>query len=270
MDTAATSWSKVARRGLPALALLLATASGCQTSNPMFEPHGKVFYLDGAGGWGYGVQEVPEGLRRGGYTGDCEVFDWSATRIPLLDQVDPLGVNKLSATALAKRIAEYKKRFPRQEVNIVALSAGTGVAVWALEKLKGRFKVNNLFLLGSSLSSSYDIRPALASVKGHVYVYHSENDAMLQFVKTIGTVDKRLYVPVAGLVGLQGKGSDSHKVVNIGWNRKWDRLGWRGGHTDCVGRSFVQYEIARKLMQGARSDEALIAAPEAGASPASE
>ena len=228
-------------------ALAVVTASGCSTAHPILEPYGKTYYLDGAGGWGFGRRDVPEGLRRGDYRGDCEVFDWSTTRIPLLDQVDPLGLNKLSARSLARRIKAYKQKYPDNHVNIIALSAGTGVVVWALERLKGEYKVNNVFFVGSSLAHSYDMDRALKSVGGKVHVYHSPRDLILPWVKLFGTVDGRVGSRVAGQLGLRIKESYRGKVVNIGWEKKWERLGWSGGHTDCVGRSFVQYEIARRL-----------------------
>ena len=235
-------------RGCSAVALLMVAMCGCRASHPVLEPYGKTFYLDGAGGWGFGRRDVPEGLRRAGYRGDCVVFDWSTTRNPLLDQLDPLGLNKLSARALAGRIRKYKQKYPDNDVNLIALSAGTGVAVWALERLKGEYKVNNVFLVGSSLASKYDMDAVLRSVEGKVFVYHSARDAILPLTLMIGTVDRRLGAGVVGLVGLALKDSYRGRVVNVAWEKKWNRLGWKGGHTDCVGRAFVQYEIARKLM----------------------
>ena len=254
-------------------ALAVVTASGCSTAHPILEPYGKTYYLDGAGGWGFGRRDVPEGLRRGEYRGDCEVFDWSTTRIPLLDQVDPLGLNKLSARSLARRIEAYKQKYPDNHVNIIALSAGTGVVVWALERLKGEYKVNNVFFVGSSLAHSYDMDRALKSVEGKVYVYHSPRDLILPWVKLLGTVDGRLGSKVAGQLGLRIKESYGGKVVNIGWEKKWERLGWAGGHTDCVGRSFVQYEIARRLQTEPRrtpgeEKPAAVAGQSAGQDPA--
>lgn len=239
-------------------ASVLLLLSGCHNSRSDFEPYGKTFYLDGAGGLGFGTSAVPEGLRRAGYLGDCEVFDWSTTKNPLLDQVDPLGFNKMHAKTLAHKIRAYRQKFPKQEVNVIALSAGTGVTVWALERLNGKYRVNNVFLLGSSLASSYDMRLALKSVKGEVYVYHSPHDAILAVVPMIGTVDGKLGAKVAGLVGLRGRPTRSNKIVNIGWEKKWERLGWNGGHTDCIGRTFVQYEIARKLMGLAQPPEEIL------------
>lgn len=226
----------------------LSLAAGCSASHPVLEPYGKTFYLDGAGGWRFGRRDVPEGLRRAGYRGDCEVFEWSTTRIPLLDHIDPFGANKLWARALARRIKAYKQKYPNNSVNLIALSAGSGVAVWALELLDGEYQVNNVVFVASSLSHDYNMDRALLSVAGKVYVYHSTRDAILPLAWVIGTVDGRVGAQIAGQVGLRDKESYGGKVVNIKWEKKWERLGWHGGHTDCVRRPFVQYEIANRLM----------------------
>ena len=207
---------------------------------------------------------MPEGLRRAGYRGDCEVFEWSTTRIPLLDHIDPLGANKLWARALARRIKAYKQTYPNNSVNLIALSAGSGVAVWALELLDGKYQVNNVVFVASSLSHEYNMDRALLSVAGKVYVYHSPRDAVLPLAWVIGTVDGRLGAQVAGQVGLYLRESYGGKVVNIKWEKKWERLGWKGGHTDCVSRPFVQYEIADRLMIAPprrKSDSAASASP---------
>ena len=154
-----------------------------------------------------------------------------------------------SARRLARKIIAYKEKFPHQEVNIIGLSAGSGVAIWALEELAGQEKVDHVFMVGSSMSSSYNLRPALKSVKGRVHVYYSPHDAILKSVQlfALGTIDRRLE-QAAGQVGFSGLGSDSPRLENIGWEPKWQRLGWHGAHTDCIQKRFVQYEIAPKIM----------------------
>ena len=151
---------------------------------------------------------------------------------------------------MAGKIQSYKRRHPDQEVNLIALSAGTGVVVWALERLKGRCQVDNVFLLASSLSSNYNMTKALPSVKGKIYVYYSRNDGMLNIIPWVGmsTVDGKLFAKTAGQAGLRGRGAKSGKIVNIGWEPKWGKVSWQGGHTDCVRRDFVQHELAPKLM----------------------
>ena len=229
----------------------LVLATGCHGPDVKAERFGKVFYLDGGGNFGFGTGDVPAGLRRAGYQGDIEVFNWSHTLNPALDQINSLGARS-SAKDLARRIIKYKARYPDNEVNLVALSAGTGVVVWALEYLAGRPRVNNVFMLGSSLSSNYDLSRALASVHGRIYNYYSSRDSVLAFVQIsgLGTIDRKLGVQAAGQIGFHSRLGTPARVDNIGWEEKWSRLGWNGGHTDYVNREFIQYEVARKLMHG--------------------
>jgi hypothetical protein len=245
------------------LAIMLALGSlcwallpGCTGPDVQAERFGKVFYLDGGGNWGFGVNDVPGGLRRAGYKGDIEVFNWSRTLNPALDQINSPGA-RAAARDLARKIMKYKWRHPDNEVNVIGLSAGTGVAVWALEYLSGRPQINNLFLMGSSLSSDYELRRALASVRGKVYNYYSSRDAVLSFIQLsgLGTIDRQLGVEAAGQVGFQSRFGTPPQVVNIGWEEKWSRLGWNGAHTDYVNDQFIQYEVARKLMEGGPASE---------------
>src|SRR3990170_7130511 len=112
-------------------AALLGGLAGC--SNPR-EEFGKTYYLDGAGNGGCGVADVPAGLRAAGYQGDVEVFVWTSSFSPAVDQVNLVG-NKLRAAILSGKINDYCTRHPGKPVNLVALSAGTGIAVWAVEGL---------------------------------------------------------------------------------------------------------------------------------------
>ncbi len=224
--------------------------TGCHGPDRALEAYGKVFYLDGGGNWGFGTTDVPTGLRRAGYDGDCEVFNWTHTFNPALDQVNTVGA-RISARELARKIIEYKQRHPDEEVNVIALSAGTGVAIWALEYLGGRPQVNNVFFLGSSLSNGYELRRALRSVKGKLYNYYSPHDKVLQFVQLgMGTIDRQIGVEAAGQVGLKDAERFGDKIVNIGWDKKYRRMGWNGAHTDYVNHRFIQYEVARRLMEG--------------------
>ena len=225
----------------------LALAAGCQHSSPA-ERFGKTFYLDGAGNWGFGASEVPRGLQAAGYQGDVELFIWTTSFSPLIDQLN-VPAARLRARALAQRIEDYHQRYPENQINVIALSAGTGVATWAIENLKTA-EVDNLVLLGSSLSHNYDMSQALRHLAGEVYVYYSPHDQVLKTVEFVGTIDGVRGVHSAGQVGLRPPRGGEERIVNVGWNRDWMRLGWAGAHTDCTNERFVRYEVAKRLGPG--------------------
>jgi hypothetical protein len=233
-------------RFLSLLSLLtLALASGCADPREKF---GHTWYIDGAGNWGFGVLDVPLGLEDAHYQGLVTNYHWSLTMNPALDQTLRF-IARGSGAGLGNEITDYLKRNPEADANIIALSAGTGVGMWAIENVKPPCKVNNYIMVGSSISSNYDCRKALANMKGKIYVYCSTSDPVLQGpVRAIGTIDGT-FDDAAGLVGLRGPGKSTGRIVNIGRTSRHADLGWTGGHTDCTNRAFVKAEISKWIVQ---------------------
>jgi hypothetical protein len=235
-----------------ALAGMLLLATGCQRSGRIVsastpERFGKTFYLDGAGNWGWGQTSVGEGLRRAGYRGDVEVFLWTTSLNPIIDQLNIVAA-KLRARQLAGKIEDYHRRYPDSEINIVALSAGTGVATWAIENLNGGAKINNFAMLGSSLSHSYDVRRALTNMTGSIFVFYSRLDGVLPHTLLVGTIDGRRGVKPAGLIGLDVPPGAKDRVINIAWTEDAKKFGWQGGHVDTTNPVFVANEIAPRIL----------------------
>ncbi|MBK8269594.1 MAG: hypothetical protein IPK83_15345 [Planctomycetes bacterium] len=229
-----------------AIAILISSSGiiGCADPKDQF---GKTWYIDGAGNWGFGAVDVPLGLQDRGYAGAVTNHRWSLTFNPALDQTLRF-IAKGSGQGLGNEITSYLQKYPTAEANIIALSAGTGVAMWAVENVKPPFKVNNVILVGSSLSSKYDMRKALANIRGNVYVYYASTDPVLSGpVRILGTIDGT-FDDSAGLVGLKGPGYSSGRIKNIAWNRSYSALGWTGGHADCVNRKFVAGEMAKYIV----------------------
>ena len=215
--------------------------AGCHTGGGA-ERYGKTYYLDGAGNWGWGTSGVVEGLRQAGYPGDVEPFPWTTSLVPLLDQVNPIGA-KLRAGSLADKIAQYRKEYPNTQVNLIGRSA-----VQTAERLPDEVKIDNVILLGASMSHKYDVSEALKHMRGKIYVYYSPNDGFLAPVKLLGTVDGKYGVSSAGQVGLAAPPGMEHRVVNIGWSPEWVKYGWTGGHLECAQPEFVRTQIVRHVM----------------------
>lgn len=233
------------QRGMSILSLgMVIMLAGCADPKERF---GRTWYIDGAGNWGFGALDVPLGLEERGYKGLVSNHRWSLTLNPVLDQTLRF-LAKASGHSLGRAITAYLKRYPDADANIIALSAGTGVGVWAIESVEPPCKVNNFILLGSSLSSRYDMRKALANMKGNVYVYYTPTDPVLQGpVRALGTIDGT-FDDSAGLVGLHGPGEETGRIKNIRRTAKYARLGWTGGHADCVNRRFVAGELYKRII----------------------
>jgi hypothetical protein len=206
---------------------------------------GRTYYIDGAGNWGFGVSSVTDGLRKAGYRGNIINYRWSPTFNPALDQTVGRPVARAKGKDLGEQITAYLRKYPEADVNLIALSAGTGVAVWACENIEPPAKVKSVILLGSSLSSDYNMTLALRNIENGVYVYHSRADMILQGpVRTLGTIDGKIGVEPAGIVGLRG----GLKIHNTPWSPRYERYGWTGSHTDATSSPFVRHVLAQHVV----------------------
>ena len=213
------------------------------------DPNGRTYYIDGAGNWGFGVHEVVAGLRRAGYQGNIINYRWSLTLNPALDHTLGRGGARASGQSLAAEITRYRKQHPDTAVHLIALSAGTGVAVWACEALPASQPVDNVILLGSSLSSDYALDDAMKNIRGGLWVYHSWKDAILQGpVRWLGTIDGELGGESAGLVGIRRPQQHRDRVHNVEWSERYARYGWNGGHVDSIAQPFVQHVLAQHIL----------------------
>ncbi|TWT41794.1 hypothetical protein RAS1_29170 [Phycisphaerae bacterium RAS1] len=236
------------RQALAGLMLAATLLVGC---GPAFGPkaaNGVTFYCPGAGNSDFGDAGVREGLERAGYDGEVAAILWTISFNVAIDQALKFNAH-LGGSKLASYIREYKRQYPDGAINIVGLSAGTGVAVWALEELDGKIKVDNVVLLGSSLSHKYDVSKALRSVSGKIYCYYSPNDAILAGpMKVFGTIDGVFLTEGAGSVGLQPPPSGKDRVINVRWRPEFQQYGYAGGHTDSTSAPFVRQYLSKHLL----------------------
>ena len=256
------SRSRLFRASLLALAaLILPLSTGCfgtiskigselvQDSDPR---NGVTFYVGGAGPIGHvGSFDIPLGLQDAGYDGYVKVFPWQGLT-HAGDQIN-LSKNREKASELAHEIRTFARDYPGRKINVIALSAGTGIATFALEYLPERLQVQNVIFLGCSLSSNYDFTRALRRVRGGLYCVYSPSDIILKdIVWYTGTVDRSNSSDgIAGLEGFHRPATGSSdaprqyaKVHNVAYRPEFAGVGYRGGHTDSTARGFVSTYLA--------------------------
>lgn len=253
---------------IPVLMLLilagLAPMAGCSqmsATQTAASSHGDVYYLDGAGGggvisnWGRGVKS---GLEMANFNGQFVEPRWETGMGVFADQVASNEYKRQKAGEVAVMIRDARRTYPDAPITLMGLSAGTAVAVFTLEALPADCQVDNVVLLGASIGNDYDLTNALQHVSGRLYVFTSENDAILNFaVPMAGTADREAgEVPSAGLHGFvvppgasQGTRRLYSKVTNVAWRASFEADGDWGGHTDGTQPRFVRDHIAPIVLQ---------------------
>jgi len=232
------------------LAAVIVVATGCTPTFTEKARYGVTFYCPGAGNIDFGDSGLRAGLEEAGYEGEVATVIWTVSLNPAIDQTVRINA-RIAGRRLARAIEKYVDEFGRREgalVNVVGLSAGSGVAVWALEDLKDGYQVDNVVLLASSLSHRYDVSEALPKIRGRLYNFYSPNDVILSGpMKIFGTIDGVFFEDGAGAVGLRPPGN-SGKVVNVGWRPEFQRYGYYGGHIDVTSPEFVRAQIAPRII----------------------
>lgn len=214
---------------------------------------GTIFYVDGAGGgrvnrgW---ARRVHRGITEGGFRGWFITYRWHTGRGTIADQVSSVEYKRRHGRDLAERIAATRAANPNEPIHVVAYSAGTAIAVFALEALPVGVKVDDVVLIASSLSSAYDARKALRRVRGRLSVYVSPFDAVLSiFVPILGTADRRFCGRrILGLRGFDADFGNAVKVRVIPWCWRFSLNRHFGGHTGAVNWRFIRAHVARLLL----------------------
>jgi hypothetical protein len=216
---------------------------------------GNIYYFDGAGGgtakknWAEGVMD---GLLAGGFPGAGEMLSWETGDGLIADQDASVAFKRGKAKEAAAKIINYDKEYPEAPIDILGFSAGTAIAIFALEYLPESVQVDDMVLLGTSISQDYDLTKALKRVKGHVYIYTSTKDRMLGFLMPFsGTTDRKYDDPGAGITGFALPDGASaatrklyaEKIVTIPWTAQMEKDGDHGRHFDNVKMEFIRDQV---------------------------
>ncbi|MGI9241631.1 MAG: hypothetical protein ACR2RV_12590 [Verrucomicrobiales bacterium] len=249
--------------GVLSLASCATKPTGLPTPLPDRETRmekGYLVYLDGAGGgtadnnWADGVKE---GLLQAGYAGAGEMYSWETGEGLKTDQEASLEYKRSKALGAARHIEKYVADYPGKPIEVLGFSAGTAIGIFALEKLAPETKVDNLVLLGASISNNYDLTEALKHVRGKLYIFTTTHDKMVGFfMKFTGTTDRKHDVDGADLHGfvLPPNANDetrklyADKIVTIPWKEEMKKSGDRGRHFDNIKMEFIRDYVAPLLM----------------------
>lgn len=199
-------------------------------------------------------QMMVQGLKQGGLDAEIELYDWTGVDEGLIALAKTQRHDEQS-TLVARKIERIASDNPNRPIIITSHSGGTGIAVWALEKLPEDLKIDTLVMIQSALSPAYDLSKALTRVRGKAYAFNSVHDDLVLGAGTrlMGTID-RVKTDAAGRVGFaQPANADTtqyEKLVQVPYDTAWLRLGNVGDHIGPMFRPFSRTIIAPLVLTG--------------------
>ncbi len=216
---------------------------------------GVVFVLDGIGGILMGPLIARIGFREAGLKYATYVFDWhTGPRGEMLGDLMRLRHARFQGARLARLIRAFHRAHPASPLHVLAFSGGTGVAVFAAERLGRRARLNTMVLACSALSPDYPLTPALRNVDRCIAMVSRKDYGFLGLGTCLfGTIDRR-FGRSAGLVGFRtprvrhaDDAQQYQKLHQVFWTPQLARLGHTGHHMGWASRAYVREHIARWL-----------------------
>ncbi len=219
-----------------------------------------VFCADGAGGLGETTDTLAHVIAEEGVPLRVERVEWSHGAGRFL--LDHLGWRNLQikGEGLAREARQWQTRSPGSRICFVGQSAGCAVLLLAAAAMPAD-SVDRVVLLAPSVSSRYDLRPALRATREGIDVFYSERDWFVLGlgIAFSGTTDRRL-PPVAGRVGFRRTVADTGDEVLYArlrqhpWGREAEQTGHTGGHYGALEAGHVRARILPMLAPNRRAD----------------
>jgi pimeloyl-ACP methyl ester carboxylesterase len=210
-------------------------------------------------------RDLVAGLKDGGWAGPIDIYDWTEND-PGLDALMARKRNQREAEKVAKWIEDKVRKDPDLRITITSHSAGTGIAVWALEKLPDDVHVDSLVMLASALSPDYDLSKAMKHVRGKVHNFYSLNDTIVLGAGTtmFGTIDGKKTV-AAGLEGFKaqpvGEKPEYARLVQHPWIKEYLAFENAGTHIGYMAQPWVSHVLAPLVIEPRGDRDTVIALP---------
>lgn len=162
--------------------------------------------------------------------------------------------NRVMGAKLAREIRAIHRRHPDAKLHLAAFSGGAGIAVFALESLKGRPLIDTLILGCPAISPEYDLSKALSTVR-RAYSLVSALDRFLLGIGTriFGTTDRQ-FCAAAGQTGFRMPPNETpatmtnyEKLLEIHWHSSLQIDGHYGGHTGWLNERFLKKHLLPML-----------------------
>lgn len=215
--------------------------AGCASQRP--QGPDVVFIVAGVGGnSGYGG--LAEAVAAPGRT--VQTIGWGAPPPLFVFNYSVGAIHEDAESDVARRIEQWHEAHREGRIDLIGHSAGCGVVLGAVPRLKDA-RVNNIILLAPSVSPGYDLTPTLLHMDGKLHNFYSELDTVALSWRTgnFGTYDG-VKSKAAGNAGFT-RSYPASKVVQHPYDPKWNELGHDGGHFTVRSKRFAEAVIAPLL-----------------------
>jgi pimeloyl-ACP methyl ester carboxylesterase len=201
-----------------------------------------IFVADGAGDFRAASTSMRKVLDQEGLPGSVQTVVWSHGYLRILkDQLD-YSYARAQGYKLAETIQAVRQTHPEMSIYVVGHSAGAVVALSAAESLPP-CSIDGMALLSPSVSTFYDLRPALTAVRRHMDVYYSTHDTLYLGVGTgIFGTSEGIHAPASGRIGFQVQ-DDLCKLRQHQWHHSDCPTGNWGGHYGAYQPGFLRERV---------------------------
>jgi hypothetical protein len=251
--------------GLLVMTSLLALAGGCVTVpkpsaiNVPHVPENSTYLVHISGVSGVTIFDVwwLNQLKCAGATDRWEVYEWVGDR-GIFQALREIDENHRIAGDVANYLTALHHANPRARIILSSESAGTAIAVWALEKLPPDVRVETVLLVAPDISPGYDLSPALAHVDRHLFYTTSVFDfGTLGVWSTIlGNMDG-VKSAGAGFVGFHPPaGADAaayQRIVRVPWKLTDIFTAHFGNHSGPMAMLYARNVLGPILVDDAKS-----------------
>lgn len=188
---------------IAALTFLLVAGAGCWKPPAGVDPQpgaGMIWIIPGIEGSEWSVAQAYRALRDGGVQSDIRVYNW--WNLNPLANLTEYDQNRKRAGEIARRLADYRREHPLDDISLIGYSGGGGLAVFVAEALPETVRLRHVVLIQAAISPDYDLTPTLMRIDGKLVNLYSPLDYLVLGVGTsvFGTMDRK-NVPAAGNVG---------------------------------------------------------------------
>ncbi len=242
-----------------ALCAGLLCVAGCAGGPHASDGPDRIFFVPGVAGDGPWYDGLRRGLTEGGIAEGMKTVSWGAPPPLTMLNFQTQSIHNSAEVKLAEKIARWHADHPDGRIRLIGHSAGGGVVLGGLARLRPGIQVDDVILLNPSVSPQYDLAVALARVGGRLHLFCSDRDKLFLGwrTSTFGSYDN-VKTEAAGKVGFRPAttlpAELTDKLVQHRYEKQWQAMGNQGDHFGATGEAFVKGVIAPLMESPLASD----------------